>query len=130
MRINKSNYEDYKTRVNKEELTSMLARNIENGNVSYFEIFNDNNEYVKSFEVYDKDNNWLAIDVHNKESIIDNKELMILILSELKKYYSCLVLRIDEEFDKRIKKAKSYGFVVKSVKQQGIYHYIELKIEL
>ena len=68
--------------------------------------------------------------LYSIESIIDNKELMILILSELKKYYSCLVLRIDEEFDKRIKKAKSYGFVVKSVKQQGIYHYIELKIEL
>lgn len=130
MKIIKSNYESYKKRVRKDALTSVLAKNIENGNASYFEIFTDNNEYVKNFEVYDKDNNWLSIDVHNKESIIDDKELMILLLSELKKYYSSLVLRIDEEFDERIEKAKQYGFIVKSVKQQGIYHYVELKIEL
>ena len=55
---------------------------------------------------------------------------MNLILSELKKYYSSLVLRIDEEFKERIDIAKSYGFEEKSVKNQGNYNYIELKIEL
>ena len=38
MKIIKSNYESYKTRVNNENLESPLAKNIENGNVSYFEI--------------------------------------------------------------------------------------------
>ena len=84
MKIIKSNYESYKTRVNNENLESPLAKNIESGNVSYFAILNDDNTYLDNFEVFDNDNNWLAIDVHNKNSIIDNKELMNLILSELK----------------------------------------------
>ncbi len=128
MKIVKSGYESYKTRVNNENLESPLAKNIESGSVSYFEILNDDNTYLNNFEVFDKDNNWLAIDVHNKNSIIDNKELMSLILSELKKYYSSLVLRIDEEFKDRIDSAKQYGFEEKSVKNQGNYNYVELKI--
>lgn len=130
MKIIKSNYESYKTRVNNENLESPLAKNIESGNVSYFEILNDDNTYLDNFEVFDNDNNWLAIDVHNKNSIIDNKELMNLILLELKKYYSSLVLRIGEEFKDRIDSAKLYGFEEKSVKNQGNYNYVELKIEL
>ena len=85
---------------------------------------------MDNFEVFDNDNNWLAIDVHNKNSIIDNKELMNLILSELKKYYSSLILRIDKEFKDRIDNAKLYGFEEKSVKNQGNYNYVELQIEL
>lgn len=130
MKIVKSNYESYKKRVNYENLASPLAKSIESGNVSYYEILNDDNTYFDNFEVFDNDNNWLAIDVHNKNSIIDNKEFMKLILSELKKYYSSLVLRIDEEFKDRIDNAKLYGFEEKSVKNQGNYNYVELKIEL
>lgn len=130
MKIVKSNYESYKKRVNYANLESPLAKSIESGNVSYYEILNDDDTYFDNFEVFDNDNNWLAIDVHNKNSIIDNKELMNLILSELKKYYSSLILRIDKEFKDRIDKAKLYGFEEKSVKNQGNYNYIELKIEL
>lgn len=130
MKIIKSNYESYKKRISNEKLESPLAKNIENNNVSYFEILNDDNTFFNNFVVFDNDNNWLAIDIHNKESIIDNEQLMNLILSELKKYYSNLVLRIDEKFKNRIERAKLYGFQeIKVIKQEN-YNYVELKIEL
>jgi len=130
MKIVKSNYESYKKRVNNDILDSPLAKNIESGKVSYFEILNDDNSYITNFEVWDEDSNWLAINIHDKKSIINDKELMNLILSELKKYYSSLVLRVDEKFKERIDNAKLYGFKEKSVKKQGNYNYVELKIEL
>ena len=55
--------------------------------------------------------------------------IMKVILSEMKKNYASLVLRIDEDFKDRIELAKKYGFVENCVKAQGNYNYIELKIE-
>lgn len=128
MKIVKSNYENFKKRVT--DLTSPLAVGIKNGNISYFEILNDDESYVNDFEVFNNDDNWLGINVHDKISILDDEEIMKLILLELKTYYSSLVLRISEEFKHRIEQAKLYGFEEKSVKRQGNYNYVELKIEL
>lgn len=89
----------------------------------------DENNYIDNFKVFDLDNNWLAIDIHNKDSIFDDESVMKVILSELKQYYTSLVLRIDEDFSNRIELAKKYGFVENCVKVQGNYNYIELKIE-
>jgi len=128
MKIVKENYENFIKRENI-NIDSPLALGIKNGEISYYEIINDENNYVNNFKVFDLDNNWLAIDVHNKNSILDNEEIMKLILSEMKKKYTCLILRVDEEFKERIEKAKEYGFVENCVKTQGNYNYIELKIE-
>ncbi len=97
--IIKSNYEN---RISEDILTSPLATGIQNGSISYFEILNDGNSYVYNFEVYDKDDNWLAIDVRSKTSLFDDSETIKQILLELKKYYSYLVLRIAKEFKDRI----------------------------
>lgn len=128
MKIVKESYEKFIKRETV-SIDSPLALGIKNGEISYYEILNDENNYVYNFEVFDLDNNWLAIDVHNKKSILDNENIMKLILSEMKKNYASLVLRIDEDFNDRIELAKKYGFVEIDVKVQGNYKYIELKIE-
>lgn len=128
MKIVKESYEKFIKRETV-SIDSPLALGIKNGEISYYEILNDENNYVYNFEVFDLDNNWLAIDVHNKKSILDNENIMKLILSEMKKNYASLVLRIDEDFNDRIELAKKYGFVEIDVKAQGNYKYIELKIE-
>lgn len=128
MKIVKESYENFIKRENG-SIDSPLALGIKNGEISYYEILNDENNYVNNFKVFDLDNNWLAIDVHNKNSILDNENIMKLILSEMKKNYTSLVLRVDEEFKDRIEIAKKYGFVENCIKTQGNYNYIELKIE-
>lgn len=128
MKIVKVSYESFIKREN-ESIDSPLAVGIKNGEISYYEILNDENYYINNFKVFDFDNNWLAIDVHNKDSILDNEMIMKVILSEMKKNYASLVLRIDEDFKDRIELAKKYGFVENCVKVQGNYNYIELKIE-
>ena len=128
MKVVKENYEKFIQREN-ENIASPLAVGIKNGEISYYEILNDENNYINNFKIFDFDNNWLAIDVHNKDSIIDDEMIMKVILSEMKKNYAILVLRIDENFKGRIALAKKYGFVENCVKVQGNYNYIELKIE-
>lgn len=128
MKVVKENYEKFIQREN-ENIASSLAVGIKNGEISYYEILNNENNYINNFKIFDFDNNWLAIDVHNKDSIIDNEMIMKVILSEMKKNYASLVLRIDEDFKDRIELAKKYGFVENCVKVQGNYNYIELKIE-
>lgn len=128
MKVVKENYEKFIQREN-ENIASSLAVGIKNGEISYYEILNNENNYINNFKIFDFDNNLLAIDVHNKDSIIDNEMIMKVILSEMKKNYASLVLRIDEDFKDRIELAKKYGFVENCVKVQGNYNYIELKIE-
>lgn len=128
MKIIKESYESFIKREN-ESIDSPLALGIKNGEISYYEILSDENNYIDNFKVFDLDNNWLAIDIHNKDSIFDDESVMKVILSELKQYYTSLVLRIDEDFSNRIELAKKYGFVENCVKVQGNYNYIELKIE-
>ena len=128
MKVIKEGYEKFIQREN-QNVDSPLAVGIKIGEISYYEILNDENNYINSFKVFDLDNNWLAIDVHNKNSILDNEMIMKVILSEMKKNYESLVLRIDEDFKDRIALAKKYGFVENCVKVQGNYNYIELKIE-
>lgn len=128
MKIVKESYEKFIQRENG-SADSKLAVGIKNGEISYYEILNDEGNYINNFNIFDFDNNWLAIDVHNKDSILDNETIMKLILSEMKKNYASLVLRIDENFNDRIELAKKYGFVENGVKVQGNYNYIELKIE-
>ena len=128
MKVIKEGYEKFIQRENP-NVDSPLAVGIKTGEISYYEILNDENNYIDSFKVFDLDNNWLAIDVHNKDSILDNEMIMKVILSEMKKNYARLVLRIDEDFKDRIELAKKYGFVENCVKVQGNYNYIELKIE-
>ena len=129
MKIVKESYESFIKREN-ENIDSPLALGIKNGEISYYEILSDENNYIDNFKVFDLDNNWLAVDIHNKDSIFDDESVMKVILSELKQYYTSLVLRIDEDFSNRIELAKKYGFVENCVKIQGNYNYIELKIEL
>lgn len=128
MKVIKENYEKFIQREN-EDIDSPLKVGIKNKEISYYEILNDENNYINNFKVFDCDNNWLAIDVHNKNSILDDDMIMKEILSEMKKNYTSLVLRIDEDFKDRIELAKKYGFVENCVKEQGGYNYIELKIE-
>lgn len=128
MKVIKENYEKFIQREN-EDIDSPLKVEIKNKEISYYEILNDENNYINNFKVFDCDNNWLAIDVHNKNSILDDDMIMKEILSEMKKNYTSLVLRIDENFKDRIELAKKYGFVENCVKEQGGYNYIELKIE-
>lgn len=128
MKIIKESYEKFIKRENI-STESPLSLGIKNNEISYYEILDDNNNYIDNFKVFDFDNNWLAINVHNKNSIIDNESVMKVILSELKQHYKSLVLRIDEGFSNRIELAKKYGFVENGVKVQANYNYIELKIE-
>lgn len=128
MKVIKENYEKFIQREN-EDIDSPLKVGIKNKEISYYEILNDENNYINNFKVFDCDNNWLAIDVHNKNSILNDDMIMKEILSEMKKNYTSLVLRIDEGFKDRIELAKKYGFVENCVKEQRGYNYIELKIE-
>ncbi len=66
---------DYNAYVKRNDLNSSLANHLKNGQISYFEILDDNNNYLDNFVVYDNQNNWLAINIHDKISIIDNKNL-------------------------------------------------------
>lgn len=115
MKVVKENYEKFIQREN-ENIASSLAVGIKNGEISYYEILNNENNYINNFKIFDFDNNWLAIDVHNKDSIIDNEMIMKVILSEMKKNYASLVLRIDEDFKDRIELAKKIWFCRKLCK--------------
>ena len=86
--------------------------------------------YLDDFVVYDNQNNWLAINIHDKISIIDNKNLIEFILRELKKYYDYVILIISEEFKDKIKKAKKLGFKEIQKEKQGKFNYLKLKKEL
>ena len=121
---------DYNAYVKRNDLNSSLANHLKNGQISYFEILDDNNNYLDNFVVYDNQNNWLAINIHDKISIIDNKNLIEFILSELKKYYDYVILIISEEFKDRIKKAKELGFKEMQKEKQGKFNYLKLKKEL
>ena len=121
---------DYNAYVKRNDLNSSLANHLKNGKISYFEILDDNNNYLDNFVVYDNQNNWLAINIHDKISIIDNKNLIEFILSELKKYYDYVILIISEEFKDRIKKAKELGFKEMQKEKQGKFNYLKLKKEL
>ena len=129
MKIVKENYESYiKRKVEKLKQTP-LASLIKNNETSYYEILDEENNYVTSFEVFDSDNNWLAINFNSKDSILNDEKTMNLLLSEMKKNYKSLVLRIAEEFQDKISLAKKYGFLESGIKKQGNYNYVELKIE-
>ncbi len=117
---------DYNAYIKRNELKNYLK----NGQISYFEILDDNNNYLDNFVVYDNQNNWLAINIHDKISIIDNKNLIEFILRELKKYYDYVILIISEEFKDRIKKAKKLGFKEIQKEKQGKFNYLKLKKEL
>lgn len=130
MKIIKSNYNNFVKRVNENILKSPLADKIKNGKISYFEILNDDDSYIDNFEVFDDADNWLAIDVHDKKSTIDDEKIMKFILSELKNYYENIVLIISEEFKDKIKNAKKLGFKEICKEKQGNYNYIKLKKEL
>lgn len=129
MKIVKESYESFVKREKDIVIASPLGQEIKNGKVSYYEILSDDNEYIDNFEVFDLDSNWLGIDVHSNITVFDDENVMKDVLSELKKYYTSLVLRISEEFSNRIELAKKYGFVENRVIEQGKYKYIELKIE-
>lgn len=121
---------DYNAYIKRNDLNCSLANHLKNGQISYFEILDDNNNYLDNFVVYDNQNNWLAINIHDKISIIDNKNLIEFILSELKKYYDYVILIISEEFKDKIKKAKKLGFKEIQKEKQGKFNYLKLKKEL
>ena len=125
----KANYDSYIKRKGKDLINSSLANDLKNNKISYFEIF-DNNNFVNSFVVYDYQNNWLAIPVHDKISILDNKRLINFILSELKNYYKYVTLIISEEFISRIKTAQQMGFKKIGIEKQNNFNYVKLKKEL
>ena len=127
MKLLKKYYNAY---IKRNDLNSSLANHLKNGQISYFEILDDNNNYLDDFVVYDNQNNWLAINIHDKISIIDNKNLIEFILRELKKYYDYVILIISEEFKDRIKKAKELGFKEMQKEKQGKFNYLKLKKEL
>ena len=129
MILNKANYDSYIKRKGKDFLNSSLANDLKNNKISYFEIF-DNNNFINSFVVYDYQNNWLAIPVHDKISILDNKRLINFILSELKNYYKYVTLIISEEFISRIKTAQQMGFKKIGIEKQNNFNYVKLKKEL
>ena len=129
MILNKANYDSYIKRKGKDFLNSSLANDLKNNKISYFEIFDDNN-FINSFVVYDYQNNWLAIPVHDKISILDNKLLINFILSELKNYYKYVTLIISEEFISRIKTAQQMGFKKIGIEKQNNFNYVKLKKEL
>ena len=121
---------DYNAYIKRNELNCSLANYLKNGQISYFEILDDNNNYLDNFVVYDNQNNWLAINIHDKISIIDNKNLIEFILRELKKYYDYVILIISKEFKDRIKKAKELGFKEIQKEKQRKFNYLKLKKEL
>ena len=99
MKIKKNNYEEYIKSNNK---NTLLANSIKEGNCNYYIIL-DIEDNIYSFYLYKKDN-WLALNMHDKESIFDNKDIMQLIFIELKKEYNFVIVRIDSEFKNRIEK--------------------------
>ena len=121
---------DYNAYIKRNDLNCSLANHLKNGQISYFEILDDNNNYLDNFVVYDNQNNWLAINIHDKISIIDNKNLVEFILRELKKYYDYVILIISKEFKDRIKKAKELGFKEIQKEKQRKFNYLKLKKEL
>lgn len=121
---------DYNAYIKRNDLNCSLANHLKNGQISYFEILDDNNNYLDDFVVYDNQNNWLAINIHDKISIIDNKNLVEFILRELKKYYDYVILIISKEFKDRIKKAKELGFKEIQKEKQRKFNYLKLKKEL
>lgn len=81
---NDRNYEKFIQR-EIENIDFPLAVGIKNEEISYYEILNDENNYTNNVKIFDFDNNWLAIDVHNKDFILDNEMIMKVILSEMKR---------------------------------------------